>query len=210
MKQKTETKLKAILLLVGVNLGVWNLAYAKFEDWKKEIAPGLAVLEQKGHLESFYIPDWMYEPTFESETMYEANNEQGLNTEEIKDDPGLVEAEPEVKPRWVQEINSPVPSEEEIKLEIEKVFGDKAEEAKLICGCESRYQVDIWGDTTTEFKSVGLFQVRELPKRMEMYGLTTKMLEDYKTNIHMAKIIYDRAGDWSPWRNCGLKYNLIK
>ena len=98
----------------------------------------------------------------------------------------------------------------EINSKIEKAFGDKAEEAKLICGCESRYNPNTWGDTTTEFKSVGLFQIRELPERMTMYNLTTEKLENIDENIKMAKIIYDKSGSWSPWYNCGVREGLIK
>lgn len=104
----------------------------------------------------------------------------------------------------------PETKETEIKRKIKEVFGEKFEEAELICGCESEYNPTVWGDTTTEFKSVGLFQIRELKQRMELYNLTTDKLENIDENIKMAKIIYDRAGGWSPWLNCANKHNLLK
>jgi hypothetical protein len=212
MKTKTEKKIILYFTLFYANFLIYNFAFAEFKDWKEEVKSGLAVIEQKHGLEEFYIPNWMYEPNMEEKADNEQNKEQeGISLGEAnKEVADSVSAEADDQPRWVEEIDSPQPSEESIQREIERVFGNKAEEAKLICGCESRYQVDIWGDTNTPYKSVGLFQIRELPKRMEFYGLTTEMLEDYKTNIYMAKIIYDKAGGWSPWLNCGNKYNLIK
>lgn len=130
MKQKTENKIIAIAMLIGVNLGAWNLAYAEFEDWKKEIKPGLDVIERKFGLEEFYIPEMIYEGAI--------LEQREANTEEIKEVAEEVKAHSEDQPRWDVRIIPDTPSVEQLIRNVaERVgFGDVDGLIK-IAKCES-------------------------------------------------------------------------
>ena len=166
--------------LIAITIGIWVCTFAYFQEWREGLKPGLLVVDRVLASEP---QEASHEVLEEKGIVYDFSNSESVIISES--------------------------TEGKIKRKIEAVFGDKAEEAKLICGCESRYNPTTWGDTTTEFKSVGLFQIRELPERMKDYNLTTEDLENIDRNIEMGKIIYDEAGSWVPWYNCGIKEGLI-
>lgn len=112
--------------------------------------------------------------------------------------------------------------QDQIKLYIKQVFGEKGEEALKIATCESQLDPSRVGDKhlmsinnqTGELigDSVGIFQVRTGDttwNRAKANGMTADefraKLKDFKYNIDYAKTIYDRAGDWHDWYNCSVK-----
>jgi hypothetical protein len=140
MKQKTEKKIILYFTLIYANFLIYNFAFAEFKDWKEEIKPGLDVIERKFGLEEYYIPEWIYEPTFELETTDGANNKQleEANTEEIKDVAEAVPASSDDMPPRGDVVQATSPKVEDlIKNVANRVgFGDVDGLIK-IAKCES-------------------------------------------------------------------------
>lgn len=129
------------------------------------------------------------------------------------------------KPVVVQPKDLELSLDQQIKMYIIEVFGDKSMEALKIAECESRFNPEQIGDEhlmsinnqTGELvgDSIGIFQVRTGStdwNRAKANGMTADefraKLKDYKYNIDYAKTIYDRAGDWHDWYNCQVKVGL--
>lgn len=122
---------------------------------------------------------------------------------------------------------SPTPSpepktqKEEIEAYIREVFGSKAKEALIVSHCESKYIVDVEGDTNLMVldpvyqemigDSIGVFQIRtggyekstgRYWNRARKEGVTADefrvYLKDYRNNVRYAKKMYDAEG-WTPW-----------
>jgi hypothetical protein len=149
MTKKTEKKIILYFTLIYANFLIYNFAFAEFKDWKEEIKPGLDVIERKFGLEEYYIPEWIYEPTFELETTDGANNKQleEANTEEIKEVAEAVPASSDDMPRWKEEFVSPSSSEELKPVEqeafslCEKQGFNKCDELVKVLKCESSLRV---------------------------------------------------------------------
>lgn len=79
---------------------------------------------------------------------------------------------------------------EEIKLEIDRVFGLQGENAKRVAYCESRFNPNAKNPITADY---GVFQINT-----RYHPIDPKFLYDSKINIGIAKYIYDKEG-WQPW-----------
>ena len=130
--------------------------------------------------------------------------------------PTVITAHPTSAPELAVEAVDLTSGEGELEEMIERVFGDKAHEAKLIVGCESRWNPQTVGDThimtyhSGELvgDSIGLFQIRTGGhdfNRAKANGMTAdefrQEMFDPEKNIQYAKTIYDQRG-WSAWWNC--------
>ena len=130
--------------------------------------------------------------------------------------PTVITAHPTSAPEPAVEAVDLTSGEGELEEMIERVFGDKAHEAKLIVGCESRWNPNTVGDThimtyhSGELvgDSIGLFQIRTGGhdfNRAKANGMTAEEFRQEmfnpEKNIQYAKTIYDQRG-WSAWWNC--------
>lgn len=86
-----------------------------------------------------------------------------------------------------------------VEERIKKAFPEDPNTALAIAKCESMLDKNAIGDTHTKYCSVGIMQIRTLPKRMAYYGLTIEKLKDVNTNLEMARKIKDRRGNWGAW-----------
>lgn len=122
-----------------------------------------------------------------------------------------IEATPTPEPTLAPKSN--LSEKEQILNYIEEVFGDKAEEAKIVSHCESKWNPQAVGDTNLMVNyqgeivgdSIGVFQIRTGGRdfnRAKANGMTADefriYLKDWKNNVDYAKTIYDRQG-WFPW-----------
>lgn len=114
----------------------------------------------------------------------------------------------------------PLTPKDKVVSYIEEVFGEHAEEAKIVAKCESKFDHGVTGDThimsfDQKYQemigdSVGVFQIRtggtersgKIWNRARANNMTADefrtYLKDYKNNVNYAKTIFDRQG-WSPW-----------
>lgn len=93
---------------------------------------------------------------------------------------------------------------EEIKNEIEQVFGDEADNAFLILDCENK-NLNPKATNHNKDGSIdrGIFQINSVHLKGKARG---KDLFDYKQNIEVAHRIYSEQG-WSPW-SCSHKVGV--
>lgn len=84
----------------------------------------------------------------------------------------------------------------EIVEEIERVFGDDAENALKVAQCESGFRTVICNDGLNRDGTVdcGIFQINS-----NVHGIDRKWLKNYRINIAAAKQLHDEWGNWSPW-----------
>lgn len=82
------------------------------------------------------------------------------------------------------------------------VFGSQCANAIAVANCESSLNPVALGDTSTEYASAGLFQIRMLPGRPGM-----DYLFDPTNNISYAYSMYVSQG-WHPW-SCARKLGII-
>lgn len=130
--------------------------------------------------------------------------------------PTTIVAHPTSTPEPAVEAVDQTSGAGELEEIVERVFGDKAHEAKLIVGCESRWNPDTVGDThimtyhSGELvgDSIGLFQIRTGGSdfnRAKANGMTAEEfraeMRKPEKNVEYAKTIYDQRG-WSAWHNC--------
>lgn len=150
-------------------------------------------------------------PSKEDNTIVEATP-----TPTLTPSPTTIVAHPTSTPEPAVEAVDLTSGAGELEEIVERVFGDKADEAKLIVGCESRWNPDTVGDThimtyhSGELvgDSIGLFQIRTGGSdfnRAKANGMTAEEfraeMRKPEKNIEYAKTIYDQRG-WSAWWNC--------
>lgn len=114
-------------------------------------------------------------------------------------------------------------TEQDIKEMIRKKFGEDADRAIKVFGCESRYNPEIVGDKDLAFwrdgelvgRSIGIAQIRTGGpgwNRAEKYGMTIaefeEALKDPEFNLSVARDIY--PGNWYPWYNCAKAYGYVR
>lgn len=221
MNKKTEKKLILYGTLFYANFLIWNFAGAEFKDWKEDIAPGLAVVEEKIGLDGVFIPKMIYDSDLHTKTEIGGKSEE---PEEIKDNAEKVQARSEVVPQVELEVNLPTPKVEDL---IRKYFPDNSEEMIKLFTCESGLEPDKVGDLALTFEhegeilgsSHGLAQIRTGGKdgkvwnRAKANGMTVKefqnKLHEPEYNLEYAKKIFDSRG-YSAWYNCAKRNNLIK
>ena len=77
----------------------------------------------------------------------------------------------------------------------DKYFGKLADEARLVATCESGMNPKAHNKKTDDR---GIFQIH-YPIWVKVFGDVDYF--DEETNIKLAKQIYDRSGNWSPWKS---------
>jgi len=77
----------------------------------------------------------------------------------------------------------------------DKYFGKLADEARLVATCESGMNPKAHNKKTDDR---GIFQIH-YPIWVKVFGDVDYF--DEETNIRLAKQIYDRSGNWSPWKS---------
>lgn len=83
-------------------------------------------------------------------------------------------------------------TKDEITKEVKRVFGAGANTALAVLNCESGFNVAAVSRT----KDYGLFQINSRTWT-RLFGEEFKV--NWKENIRVAKVIYDRSGSWNPW-----------
>ena len=222
MKLKTKNKIKLIGMLLCTNFVIYGIAYGQFEEWKKDIKPGLDVIEQKHSLEEFKIAKWIYEPTAVT-----IENKEVLNTDNEKVNAVVVTTTTEVKPQE-EAGNNQSPKVEDL---IKKHFPDNADNMIKLFTCESGLKNDTTGDkdlSTTQWyngellgRSIGVSQIRTgavekngtVWSRAWKHGISVKEYEDKLRdpdfNLSEAKKVFESKGYYG-WENCARNNNLIK
>lgn len=93
--------------------------------------------------------------------------------------------------------------EDVARLAIRQRFGSQSDMAIKIATCESNLQADA---VSPGGGNIGLFQINKVHAdwiKREL-GYDWDRLKDPFANTRVAKILYDRAGGWSPWHGtCG-------
>jgi len=85
---------------------------------------------------------------------------------------------------------------------IQVVFGDKADEARKVAKCESNMNPLAHNKKTDDR---GIFQINYKTWH-KVFGDVNYF--DYDTNVKLAKQIYDRSGNWNPWRSSNKCHHL--
>ena len=84
-----------------------------------------------------------------------------------------------------------------IGASIRSIWGDRAEEATRVAFCESSLRPD---NVSDDHQDWGLFQINVVHKPLvRAMGYEWSDLLDPTVNTIVAKRVFDRAGDWSPW-----------
>ena len=89
----------------------------------------------------------------------------------------------------------------EITKEVKRVFGERANTALAVVKCESGFNIAAVSKTG----DWGLFQINSRTWT-KLFGEEFKV--NWKENIRVAKVIYDRSGSFNPWnasRKCWSK-----
>lgn len=93
--------------------------------------------------------------------------------------------------------HEPEPAPEHIERIVRARFGDRTDAALRVAHCESRYDpraVSAGGG------SWGLFQINRVHEDLVTeLGYEWEDLLDAAVNTHVARVLFDRAGGWSPW-----------
>jgi hypothetical protein len=104
---------------------------------------------------------------------------------------------PAPTPRQAPASQQAEPAPEHIERIVRARFGDRADAALRVAHCESRYDpraVSAGGG------SWGLFQINRVHEDLVAeLGYEWEDLLDPAVNTHVAKVLFDRAGGWSPW-----------
>lgn len=131
-----------------------------------------------------------------------------------------------------EEVKTPQNAKFEQIGDIEKMvrdaFPENPDVAVAIAKCESGLNPNRIGDGHLAFehdgetlgRSVGIFQVRtggmeggKVWSRAAANGKTAKQFEAWMQNpaenIKYGRAIYERAGGWTPWTNCGKKIGVL-
>lgn len=100
------------------------------------------------------------------------------------------------------------PQYEEIRQEIELVFGEHYEKAMIVLSCENAdldpEAVNTAGNEPAGSADVGVFQINDHWQRVGNHAF----LKDYKINIRIAFNIYERDGESFKLWTCGRKYGV--
>ncbi len=92
------------------------------------------------------------------------------------------------------------PDDPEVEAALVEVWGARSAEAARVAFCESSFRPDVVSDDGEDW---GLFQVNDVHQPLVgELGYVWYDLLDPRVNSVVAKRIYERAGDWSPW-TCG-------
>ncbi len=89
------------------------------------------------------------------------------------------------------------------RFAIQQQFGSRAGTATKIAWCESRLQA---GAISPGGGNIGLFQINRVHASWikRDLGYSWGELTDPFKNSRVARVLYNRAGGWSPWRGtCG-------
>jgi flavodoxin len=222
MRQKTKQKLKAIQVMLAINFLVYGVAYGQFEDWKKDIEPGMSkveqILEKRGY----------YELQEGQMTIYPINNDteqEDIKTEVKKDIAEEVKAHSEDVLLEEELVKSALPDIEE---KIKQYFPENHKQMTALFKCESGLEANKDGDLSLTFEhngevlgsSHGISQIRTggrdngvVWNRAKANGMTAnefiENLYDVDYNLKYARDIFNSRGYFA-WYNCGVKNGLIK
>jgi len=221
MKLKTKNKIKAIGMLLSINFAIYGVAYGKYEQWREDMKPGLAKVEEVLQKRGYYdLKDGKM-------TIYPTNNEtkqEDIKTEAsdtIKDNADLVATGAEVTPQWNEEVNLPRSSVEE---KIRKAFGKDGDLAVAVFKAESG--LTPWCESTTDRMadgrpfSIGLTQANLTVHVIDglkcyeafsgknkhavvvdekLYKKCVERAKDEDVSIEFGKGLYERSGDLGDW-----------
>jgi hypothetical protein len=111
--------------------------------------------------------------------------------------PSTPETAPAPAPERSSTAQAPEPAPEHIERIVRARFGDRTDAALRVAHCESRYDpraVSAGGG------SWGLFQINRVHEDLVAeLGYEWEDLLDAAVNTHVARVLFDRAGGWSPW-----------
>jgi hypothetical protein len=89
------------------------------------------------------------------------------------------------------------PAPEHIERIVRARFGDRTDAALRVAHCESRYDP---GAVSAGSGSWGLFQINRVHEDLVVdLGYEWEDLLDAAVNTHVARVLFERAGGWSPW-----------
>jgi hypothetical protein len=89
------------------------------------------------------------------------------------------------------------PAPEHIERIVRARFGDRTDAALRVAHCESRYDPSA---VSAGGGSWGLFQINRVHEDLVAeLGYEWEDLLDATINTHVARVLFDRAGGWSPW-----------